>query len=506
VAGGVFLQAACWLPMALLALIALPTALALPAALLLFTLYFATGMIVNPIWATWMAEIVEPSERGRYFASRNQVAVFALLVSTILGGLVLLLFDRAHPHNTGEMNAILQTVWAAMPDFLHLSLMQAFALLFILAFLARTLSAWQITRMRDRTRSDDWSASRSNAGVSGMGAGGASAARSGVGGTSGAGAVGAGRSGAGGASGSASNAGGAGILVGRAGEKDANGSSNQVGHVDWWGFLTNPALDHERRFCFYTAALYGATYIASPFFDAYMLTSLHLDYLTWALISIAGPLARFLALPYWGRLSDRFGNRAILLLTGFMVPFTPLMWLFGTDATYLFLIQMVSGMAWSGLELAAFNYNINRREPSVRTAQTSAYSFAKGVGYLGGAIVGGTLLTIWPAAGLWGVSAFFGLYIISGIMRMLASLYFLPRFSARVFAGGMNSNEFFWEALLAQPGRELTQNMMQLSQTGLHLAQSGASATRRAARQGLDFTVYMIKRGPLLIRKKKDRL
>ncbi len=449
VTAGVVLQAACWIPMALLALVALPPLVALPAALLFFTLYFATGMIINPIWAAWMADLVEPNERGHYFAARNRLAVLSLLFSTVLGGLVLLAYT---PHAAGTApgaGGALSEIQSGFNSIFHLSLMQAFALLFFIAFFTRTVSAWYVTRMHEK---------KTESGRNG-GTGGGS-----------------------------------------------NGAGQAVGHVDWMGFITNPALGEERRFDYYTAALYTATYIAAPFFDVYMLTVLRMDYLTWAVISIAGPVARFLALPYWGRVSDRFGNRAVLFVTGFVVPLTPILWMLSKDPVHLFLLQMISGTAWSGLELAAFNYNIAGREPSLRTAQTSAYNFAKGSGYLMGALIGWGLLALWPAGGIWGLEAFMGIFAISTLARYAASLYFLPRFSPKTFEGGMSSQEFFWQVMLVQPGRELTANMMQLSQTGMNLAQAGASATRRAARKGLDLTIYMLKRGPLLMRMKKDRL
>lgn len=425
VAGGVFLQAALWLPMAALAFIPLPPHVAVPLVLLLFTLYFATGMLTYPPWAAWMAELVEENERGRYFAQRNRIGILMLLISTILGGWVL--------------------THAGIP------LMEAFALLFVLAFVCRAISAWYLTRMSE---------AKSEGGT--------------------------------GARGTAS---------GRTG-----GFASGAGIVDWGQYLTNPAFKEERRFALFTFALYAATYIAAPYFDVYMLNVLHLDYLTWALLSISGAVARFFALPYWGRVVDRFGNRAVLFATGMLVPLTPFLWLLTTDWTHLFLFQMVSGIAWSGLELAAFNFIISGRERSLRTAQSAAYTFAKGAGYLGGALIGWGLILIWPMAGVWGLATYLGIFAISGIVRYAVSLYFLPRFSVRAFEGGMSSGGFMWHVLAVQPGRDLTHNVMQLSQAGMHVAQAGENVARRAAKKGLDFTVYMLQRGPLMIRTKKNRL
>lgn len=424
VALGVFLQAAIWVPMALLALFPLPPAMAIPLVLLLVTLYFSTGMLTYPPWAAWMAELVEENERGRYFAIRNQVSTLLLILSTVLGGWVL--------------------------THAGVDVLPAFAILFLLAFVCRAISAGYVARMCER----------------------------------------------------------------RAEAAPGANASPEFESVDWRAFLSNPALREERRFVLYTGALYAATYIASPLFDVYMLQTLGLDYWVWAIISMAGPLARFLFLPYWGRVIDRFGNRAVMFATGMLVPITPMLWLFSKDPAWLLVFQMVSGVAWSGLELAAFNYVISGRERGIRTAQSSAYTFAKGIGFMLGALVGAGMLLIWPALGAWSghwifdgpAGAFLAIFAFSSLARYAVSLYFLPRFSDKTFEGGMSSNEFLWQVFMARPTRGFARHAMQLSDLTLHLAQAGGGAARRAARQGLYLTVYMLKRGPLLIRSKKDKL
>ena len=242
-------------------------------------------------------------------------------------------------------------------------------------------------------------------------------------------------------------------------------------------------MAENRRFSLYVGALITATYVASPFFDIYMLTILKMDYTTWSILTIAQTLAKFLLFSYWGRAIDRFGNRAVLFGTGFLIPAVALLWVFDHSFWWLFFAQVFSGLAWSGFELAAFNYNISTPGRSMRTAQSAAYNFAKGFGSLGGMLLGGALLILWPHSGPLDPAPFIAIFFISAMARYAASAWFLPRFSPHTFESGMTGNKFLWEVLAAQPTRHLSRSLAYVSEAGLHLAQTEAGRTARATRR-----------------------
>jgi hypothetical protein len=49
-------------------------------------------------------------------------------------------------------------------------------------------------------------------------------------------------------------------------------------------------------------------------------------------------VAQFLTLNMWGRISDAFGNRLVLVVTGWMIPVVPALWLLSGDFWYLMII------------------------------------------------------------------------------------------------------------------------------------------------------------------------
>ena len=116
---------------------------------------------------------------------------------------------------------------------------------------------------------------------------------------------------------------------------------------------------HDRTFRNYTifiACMQGMVAISAPFFAVYMLNELHFTYFQYALNLMASIAVQFLMLRFWGKISDSQGNRLVMLVCGFMIPILPILWLFSSSFYYLLLVQMISGLFWSGFTLTTANY------------------------------------------------------------------------------------------------------------------------------------------------------
>ncbi|VVB57380.1 Major Facilitator Superfamily protein [uncultured archaeon] len=250
---------------------------------------------------------------------------------------------------------------------------------------------------------------------------------------------------------------------------------------DWRTYLSSPGLAEGRRFSLYVSALITATYIAAPFFDIYMLSVLKFDYFTWSVLVAVQTLAKVFFYTYWGKIIDRFGNRAVLFGTGFLVPAVAMLWVMGHSFEWLFFAQVFSGLAWSGFDLACLTYTISMPDPSSRASQSAVYGLSKGSGMLLGTLLGGALLAVWPHAGALDPTPFLAVFFISAMARYIASAYFLPRFSEHTFEGGMSGGRFLWEVLAAQPSRRMGRHLMDFSEASLHLAQTGTQHTVWAA-------------------------
>jgi len=201
-------------------------------------------------------------------------------------------------------------------------------------------------------------------------------------------------------------------------------------HRELWRGLRETGL---LRFSAFNACMQFAVAIASPFFTLYLLSDLHFSYLQFTVNSAAGVAIQFLTLNRWGRLSDLFGNRIILLTTGAAIPFLPLTWLVSTNDLYLIGVQFLTGLVWAGFSLSASNTVFDLTPPRHRTALMAFHSVLAAVAVFIGASVGGYLGTVLPSEVVafgrtWSwLTPLYGVFVVSALARAIVALAFLPR-------------------------------------------------------------------------------
>lgn len=84
----VLLQALLWIPIAIMSFLfyydILSTSV-LYLTIIAYSLIIATGGIAYPAWFSWMGDLVDEKERGRYFSKRNLITGIVGLVAIIIG-------------------------------------------------------------------------------------------------------------------------------------------------------------------------------------------------------------------------------------------------------------------------------------------------------------------------------------------------------------------------------------------------------------------------------------
>jgi len=98
---------------------------AVPILLVCLTLYYGAAHLIAPQWMSLMGELVPERRRGRFFARRTALATLSSFGALCTGGILLHLFDRLSITLAG------------------------FAVLYVVAFGARLLSAWHLSRMHE---------------------------------------------------------------------------------------------------------------------------------------------------------------------------------------------------------------------------------------------------------------------------------------------------------------------------------------------------------------------
>ena len=153
---------------------------------------------------------------------------------------------------------------------------------------------------------------------------------------------------------------------------------------------------------------------------------------------------------YWGRNIDKFGTRNVLTICGILTAIVPINWLFSSKVLYLVAIQIFSGFAWAGFELAAFNLVFDNVKPGKRARCVSYQNVLNGSALFVGANAGGLLLTSRSLPTIFD-SQIKSLFLISGICRLLVAALFLWRIQEPRVIHTERRYALFWQLVAIQP-------------------------------------------------------
>ena len=166
--------------------------------------------------------------------------------------------------------------------------------------------------------------------------------------------------------------------------------------------LIEPFREHNfRQLLIFLASWNFAVNLAAPFFSVYMLVRLDLP-VGWVLgLSVISQVANVSFFPIWGRLSDRFSNRAVLGVSGtlFIIciaiwPFTTLPGRYALTIPLLVLIHVMAGISTAGVNLCAGGITLKLAPRGKSTAFLAANALISGVAATIAPALGGVLADV----------------------------------------------------------------------------------------------------------------
>jgi MFS family permease len=172
-------------------------------------------------------------------------------------------------------------------------------------------------------------------------------------------------------------------------------------------------------FLFYSALWMLAVNLSAPFFNLYMLDTLHLNVSWVTLYASLQAGANLLMMMFWGKLADKMGNRLILIFIGVLVAVTPFLWLgininnFGLWL-WLPLLHIVTGGSWAAIDLC--NNNMQLEIAPIKN-QSLYFAIASAVAGFSGAL-GTTIGSFIAQFAQHG--SLLGLFALSGMLRLVA--------------------------------------------------------------------------------------
>ncbi len=144
----------------------------------------------------------------------------------------------------------------------------------------------------------------------------------------------------------------------------------------------------------YLVAALAAAAMSGPFLTPYLLVEEHIGYVKYGVFTATIVASKIIALPWLGRLVERYGVRRVLTICAWAIAPIPLLWLVSSAMWWLLAIQIFAGVVWGGFELGMLIALFDAKDDSERTTLQVAFSGLQAITTAGASFVGGALIAV----------------------------------------------------------------------------------------------------------------
>jgi MFS family permease len=147
------------------------------------------------------------------------------------------------------------------------------------------------------------------------------------------------------------------------------------------------------RFVIFSVLMNFSINVMGPVLPVFLLKSMGLDYFSYTAVTMVSMVLSYVAMSYWGPLTDRFGNRRILLVTAGALPLLALGWVFAKNVPVMIALQAFSGFVLAGFNLSTTNYIFDsERKDRIASTMANFNALNNGMAFAG-SITGGLVAT-----------------------------------------------------------------------------------------------------------------
>lgn len=183
-----------------------------------------------------------------------------------------------------------------------------------------------------------------------------------------------------------------------------------------------------RKLIFFRIGWDFSVWMTAPFFIAYMIVELSLNYTFIAILAALTGTMNILTVRLWGSISDKRGNKFVLTICALAKALFPFPWLFVSPETgiLLILIHCYAGAFDSGLNLTSTNISFKLSPQEYHYIYLAVYTVVVGIMSGIGPVTGGLLIDLIGTAiltvGSFELNSFHVVFVISGVLRLLSIL------------------------------------------------------------------------------------
>jgi MFS family permease len=209
--------------------------------------------------------------------------------------------------------------------------------------------------------------------------------------------------------------------------------------IDFFRVVKKTWSDLNFRKYIIFAVIWGASVnLPGPFYAVFMINNLKLDYSFMALLVASTALMDLVGQRFWGPISDKIGNKPVMIITGFLTIVIPFFWLFAGlnwQSIYVILpiLHLYAGFFWSGFNLCAVNLLFRLAPREYKTVFFAVHAAATGLVVALATFFGGVIANFVEDISL------FQLEFLTGL-KILFAISFLTRFVAMPFLIRINEN------------------------------------------------------------------
>jgi MFS family permease len=224
-------------------------------------------------------------------------------------------------------------------------------------------------------------------------------------------------------------------------------------------FLKRMPETNFGNFVIFRSLIAFAVMIGSPFFAVYMLNDLEFSYIQYTAVVLAPMVIKILTMTYWGKNSERWGNKNIMFVSAFWIALTPFWWfisgffLEGTLIFYFLLLsESITGFAWAGFELTTFNYMLETSKPEKRARAFAYFNVIFGTFVMIGGLLGAFLIKYIKDIDFFGtvIPAILLVFLISSLVRALVAASFVQKIN-EVRVNESMDKKMFLDLVVAKP-------------------------------------------------------
>ncbi len=147
-------------------------------------------------------------------------------------------------------------------------------------------------------------------------------------------------------------------------------------------FITRIKKSNFVKYTLIYSFLIFLMYLFATTISFYRLKILNLDYLQFTLFKILFILGMILSYSYWGKISDKYGNKLILIISTFFKSIIIISWALITNIYILYFIEFLSGIFHSAFMLGGMNYFLDAVSPKKRIIVRPYFNFFVGISIL----------------------------------------------------------------------------------------------------------------------------